>query len=630
MKCFGLREKRNYHCKIVLLDETQLIQEIQDRSRGQDVLDVVCKHLNLLETAYFGLRFIDAKGQPCWLDSSKRVMKQMNQVNPITLYFNVKFYASDPCKLLEEITRYQFFLQIKRDILQSRLPVPFDLAAELLAYVVQSELGDFDPRSHKTGYISEFRLLPNQTIEFETKANELHKKLVGQVPSTAEMHFLDRVKWLDLYGADLHPVLGEDNIEYFIVVDKNNEEKTYGFELSNKTASKQIWKCCLEHQEFFKLTQNTSQTKTKPGLSQRFRSSGPVVKRDENLIERPPPTVVRVPSRRYQRRMGQPDGADAGALEKDETYKENGYIEVKSSIPMPAINRHNSSPALYKPHSMHRDTQSLVGTSYNTRSERGLFSNSTNPSPRSVRSASYIATNYGMTPFLDYNANSYSHIRRNSSSNVSKSRNSRFSDNESEVSKCSRSSRHSRHSQHRCRHRRQSEDSGTESDSSRKRRHRRRHKYSNANTNSHKLVDSESQWKDLQSKQKQMSDQMDGQYMRPNVAQSAVVRHVSGYINSGLESDTETTRNSTLNRNKKKQRSRSKSPDVNRRDRLPSDIKKHFEYQLVDPLSMTENEKRDIKYTKIETDSRLFKIRYSPSGSRHRYKLESIPLETES
>ena len=234
-----------------------------------------------------------------------------------------------------------------------------------------------------------------------------------------------------------------------------------------------------------------------------------------------------------------------------------------------------------------------------------MFSSSVNPSPRSVRSASYITSNRGIAPLFDYNGNSYSQIRRNSSTNLSnKSRNSRLSDNESEVSKCSRSSRHSRHSQHRCRHRRQSEDSGTESDSSRKRRHRRRHKYGDANSNSYQLVESESQWNDLQRKNQlvqQMSDTVDDPYAQSRpYAQSAVVRHVSGYVNSGLESDAETNRNSTLNRTKKKQRSRSKSPEMNRRDRIPTEMKKHFEYELVDPLSMTENEKRDIKYTKIE------------------------------
>nr|CAD7256048.1 unnamed protein product [Timema shepardi] len=35
--------------------------------------------------------------------------------------------------------QYQFFLQVKQDILQGRLPVTFDLAAELGSYVVQCE-----------------------------------------------------------------------------------------------------------------------------------------------------------------------------------------------------------------------------------------------------------------------------------------------------------------------------------------------------------------------------------------------------------------------------------------------------------------------------------------------------------
>ena len=55
----------------------------------------------------------------------------------MTLYLGVKYYAADPCKLAEEITRYQFFLQVKFDILQGRLPVPENLSIELAALALQ-------------------------------------------------------------------------------------------------------------------------------------------------------------------------------------------------------------------------------------------------------------------------------------------------------------------------------------------------------------------------------------------------------------------------------------------------------------------------------------------------------------
>jgi len=43
-----------------------------------------------------------------------------------------------PCWLMKfVICRYQLFLQVKQDVLQGRLPVAFELAAELGAFVVQ-------------------------------------------------------------------------------------------------------------------------------------------------------------------------------------------------------------------------------------------------------------------------------------------------------------------------------------------------------------------------------------------------------------------------------------------------------------------------------------------------------------
>lgn len=70
-----------------------------------------------------------------------------------------------------------------------------------------AELGDYDPRKHVYGYVSEFRLIANQTREVEQRICDLHQKLRGMTPGQCELNYLDKVKWHDMYGVDLHPVL---------------------------------------------------------------------------------------------------------------------------------------------------------------------------------------------------------------------------------------------------------------------------------------------------------------------------------------------------------------------------------------------------------------------------------------
>lgn len=58
---------------------------------------------------------------------------------PYTLRLKVKFYSSEPNSLREELTRYQFFLQLKQDILQGRLDCAYQTAIELSALTLQCE-----------------------------------------------------------------------------------------------------------------------------------------------------------------------------------------------------------------------------------------------------------------------------------------------------------------------------------------------------------------------------------------------------------------------------------------------------------------------------------------------------------
>ncbi|XP_060869241.1 band 4.1-like protein 4 isoform X2 [Metopolophium dirhodum] len=611
MGCF-CTSARTHHCKIVFLDDQELVHEVQGSSLGQEVFDVVVRHLSLLETAYFGLRYLDSQNQTHWLDLSKKMNKQMKGNENFTFYFGVKFYAADPCKLVEEITRYQFFLQLKQDILQGRVPVTQELMAELGAYVVQSELGDFDPRRHTLGYVSEFRFVSNQNAELENRIGEIHKELTGQVPAVAELNFLDKVKWLDMYGVDLHPVLGEDNVEYYLgltptgvivlrnknivanyywpritkifskgkyfmlrVCDKNNDENTYGFETPSRPACKHLYKCSMEHHSFFRLVQVSPNPPDV--ISTRF-SSGRADKssvRSSQMSNRTPPSFTRTPSRRYQRRIVEGSNDNQTFGDEYKTRDELMLLSSSSSLKPQDKLKNCSNPQL-PVHTMYvpnrsdspRSTRSAPWGVWSSAPTRGLYSSS---SPRSVRSGPHQIMR---------------HARRSSSV-------------DSQSSNDSRSCRKHRHRNNRRSSDNESEQSGRSGKSHRKHRHRSR-KSSEGDDHEHRrhryqLVESEGQWREVQRRQAEG---------RSAIQKASVVRPRSGYANSGLESESEISHHSSSYRRRKhrKHRSRSRSPsESSSKTRLPEELKKHLEFELVETDGMTEEQLREIPYTAVKT-----------------------------
>lgn len=64
------------------------------------------------------------------------------EMEPILFSFRVKFYPPDPFRLKEEITRYQVYLQLKRDLLHGRLYCTSGEAALLGAYIIQGTRGE--------------------------------------------------------------------------------------------------------------------------------------------------------------------------------------------------------------------------------------------------------------------------------------------------------------------------------------------------------------------------------------------------------------------------------------------------------------------------------------------------------
>ncbi|XP_036166653.1 band 4.1-like protein 4A isoform X6 [Myotis myotis] len=389
MGCF-CAVPEEFYCEVLLLDESKLTlttqqQGIKKSTRGSVVLDHVFRHINLVEIDYFGLRYCDRSHQTYWLDPAKTLAEHKELINtgpPYTLYFGIKFYAEDPCKLKEEITRYQFFLQVKQDVLQGRLPCPAGTAAQLGAYAVQSELGDYDPYKHTAGYVSEYRFVPDQKEELEEAIERIHKTLMGQAPSEAELNYLRTAKSLEMYGVDLHPVYGENKSEYFlgltpvgVVVYKNKKqvgkyfwpritkvhfketqfelrvlgkdcnETSFFFEARSKTACKHLWKCSVEHHTFFRMPENESNSLSRKlskfgSMSYKHRYSGRTalqMSRDLSIqLPRPDQNVARSRSKTYPKRIAQTQPAGSNSINRVTANMENGENEGTTKIIAPS------------------------------------------------------------------------------------------------------------------------------------------------------------------------------------------------------------------------------------------------------------------------------------------------------
>ncbi|XP_073649317.1 protein 4.1 isoform X16 [Tursiops truncatus] len=338
------------HCKVSLLDDTVYECVVEKHAKGQDLLKRVCEHLNLLEEDYFSLAIWDNATSKTWLDSAKEIKKQVRGV-PWNFTFNVKFYPPDPAQLTEDITRYYLCLQLRQDIVAGRLPCSFATLALLGSYTIQSELGDYDPELHGADYVSDFKLAPNQTKELEEKVMELHKSYRSMTPAQADLEFLENAKKLSMYGVDLHKAKDLEGVDiilgvcssgllvykdklrinrfpwpkvlkisykrssFFIKIrpgEQEQYESTIGFKLPSYRAAKKLWKVCVEHHTFFRLTSTDTIPKSKfLALGSKFRYSGRTqaqTRQASALIDRPAPHFERTASKRASRSL---DGAAA-------------------------------------------------------------------------------------------------------------------------------------------------------------------------------------------------------------------------------------------------------------------------------------------------------------------------------
>uniref|UniRef100_A0A8C0Z4Q9 FERM domain-containing protein n=1 Tax=Canis lupus familiaris TaxID=9615 RepID=A0A8C0Z4Q9_CANLF len=286
------------HLKVQFLDDSQKIFVVDQKSSGKALFNLSCGHLNLAEKEYFGLEFCSHSGNNVWLELLKPITKQVKNPKDVVFEFMVKFFPVDPGHLREELTRYLFTLQIKKDLALGRLPCSENCTALMVSHILQSELGDFHEETAKK-HLAQTRYLPNQDC-LESKIMQFHQKHTGRSPAESDILLLDIARKLDMYGIRPHPASDGEGMQIHLAVAHmgvlvlrgNTKINTFNwakirklsfkrkhfliklhanilvlckdtleFTMASRDACKAFWKTCVEYHAFFRLSE---EPKSKP------------------------------------------------------------------------------------------------------------------------------------------------------------------------------------------------------------------------------------------------------------------------------------------------------------------------------------------------------------------------------
>ncbi|XP_026346637.1 FERM, ARHGEF and pleckstrin domain-containing protein 2 isoform X1 [Ursus maritimus] len=283
-------QEKHLHIRVKLLDNTVEIFDIEPKRDGQTLLTQVWRHLNLTECDYFGLEFQHPQSYWIWLEPMKPIIRQVRRPKNALLRLAVKFFPPDPGQLQEEYTRYLFALQLKRDLLEERLPCTDTTAALLASHLLQAEIGDYDETLDRE-HLKANEYLPSQEHSLE-KILEFHRKHTGQTPAESDFQVLEIARKLEMYGIRFHTASDREGARINLAVShmgvlvfqgttkintfnwsrvrklsfkrkrfliklhpevRGPYQDTLEFLLGSRDECKNFWKICVEYHTFFRL-----------------------------------------------------------------------------------------------------------------------------------------------------------------------------------------------------------------------------------------------------------------------------------------------------------------------------------------------------------------------------------------
>ncbi|CAH7127626.1 Frmpd2 [Phodopus roborovskii] len=210
---------------VVLLSGQCLEVKCDMESTAGAVFNAVMSFANLGETTYFGLAYV--KGEEFFfLDEDTRLGKVAPEgwkgqhpkgpMDTLTLFLRIKFFVSHYELLRHSLTRHQFYLQLRKDILEERLYCNDETLLQLGVLALQAEFGSYPKEQvERKAYFRIQDYIPARLIErmtairVQVEISEMHRLSSGPWGEDAELEFLEVVQQLPEYGVLVHQIFPE-------------------------------------------------------------------------------------------------------------------------------------------------------------------------------------------------------------------------------------------------------------------------------------------------------------------------------------------------------------------------------------------------------------------------------------
>ncbi|XP_015441527.1 tyrosine-protein phosphatase non-receptor type 13 isoform X1 [Pteropus alecto] len=219
----GKNEDNRRKVNIMLLNGQRLELTCDTKTICKDAFDMVVAHIGLVEHHLFALAtlkdneyfFVDpdlklTKVAPeGWKEEPKK--KNKATVN-FTLFFRIKFFMDDVSLIQHALTCHQYYLQLRKDILEERMHCDDETSLLLASLALQAEYGDYQPEVHGVSYFRLEHYLPPRVMEkldlsyIKEELPKLHNTYVGASEKETELEFLKVCQRLTEYGVHFHRV----------------------------------------------------------------------------------------------------------------------------------------------------------------------------------------------------------------------------------------------------------------------------------------------------------------------------------------------------------------------------------------------------------------------------------------